>query len=143
MALTPAGWRKFAGLTKERIARTDPEALAQLEARTQAKRAEFQSGAWRHGAGVSVRQYGTYDEYVNHQRDKLDGLKGQAFGNSDKAVNMFRRRLELATQLKPHASVICLGARRGEEVQAFIGLGHFMIGIDLNPRASQRVCGDR
>ena len=50
-----------------------------------------------------------------------------------KAVNMFRRRLELVIQLKPHSSVICLGARRGEEVQAFIGLGHFVIGIDLNP----------
>jgi ubiquinone/menaquinone biosynthesis C-methylase UbiE len=45
---------------------------------------------------------------------------------------MFRRRFE-PVPLAPHSSVLCLAARLGSEVEAFISLGHFAIGIDLNP----------
>lgn len=43
MALTPGGWQKFMGLTREN--KKGPEYIARLEARTQAQRAEFQSEA--------------------------------------------------------------------------------------------------
>jgi len=74
----------------------------------------------------------------------LDGLGGEAFANSEKAVQRFRRRFELIDQLPPHGSILCLGARRGEEVKAFIELGHFAVGIDLNPGSAPElvVVGD-
>ena len=132
MALTPTGWNLFLGLTGEKVVK-NPEAIARIEARKQAQRAEFQSEAWQHEGGISRRRYGTYDDYVVHQADKLDSLGGEAFVNSQKAVRMFRRRLELIAELPPKTSVLCLGARRGEEVQAFRELGHTANGIDLNP----------
>jgi SAM-dependent methyltransferase len=133
MALTPRGWQQFAGLTRERAAGKDPAALARVEAQIQAKRAEFRSEAWRHEGGISRRAYGTYDDYVAHQKEKLDNIGGEAFVNPAKAVNMFWRRFELVAELPRDASILCLGARRGEEVKALIGLGHFAIGLDLNP----------
>jgi SAM-dependent methyltransferase len=144
MVLTPTGWKRFAGLTKERVHKKDPATLARLEAIQQAKRIEFQSDAWKHDEGVSVRQYESYEKYIAHQKDKLDSLDGKAFVNPEKAVNMFRRRFELVSGLPSGSSVLCLGARCGEEVRAFIGLGHFAIGIDLNPGETSRyvVTGD-
>lgn len=133
MALTPTGWRRFAGLTRERTAGKDPAALARVETQILAKRAEFQSEAWQHGGGISRRNYDTYDDYVAHQKEKLNNIGGEAFVNPEKAVNMFRRRFELVSELPKNASVLCLGARRGEEVRALVGLHHFAIGIDLNP----------
>jgi SAM-dependent methyltransferase len=131
-ALTPTGWRRFRSLMKER--RPDsPEMLAAHAAKMAANRTEFESDAWRHDGPLSVRRYATYDDYLEHQREKLDSLGGVAYKNPDKAVQMFRRRFELIGAMPRSASVICLGARRGEEVRAFIELGHFALGIDLNP----------
>ena len=132
LVLTPKGWSRFWSLTRE-VQGKSPEAIARVEARKQAQREEFQSDAWQHRGGISVRRYNSYNEYVHHQAEKLDTLGGEAFVNSQKAVNMFRRRFELITELNNHSSVLCLGARRGEEVKAFIELGHSAIGIDLNP----------
>lgn len=132
LALTPTGWQRFVGLTRERP-KKDPAALARAEAQTLAKRAEFQSDAWQHEGGISSRRYATYNDYVLHQQEKLNNLGGEAFVNPEKAVNMFRRRFELIVELPKNASVLCLGARRGEEVRALVGLGYFAVGIDLNP----------
>ena len=107
--------------------------LGLIEARTQAQRVEFQSEAWQHQGGISRRRYNSYDDYVAHQSEKLEQIGGEAFVNPEKAVKMFRRRFELITELPPKASILCLGARRGEEVRAFRELGHSAIGIDLNP----------
>jgi SAM-dependent methyltransferase len=54
-----------------------------------------------------------------------------------------QRRLA-ALGLKPASAVLCLGARSGAECKAFIDLGHFAIGIDLNPGQENRyvVVGD-
>lgn len=132
MALTPTGWQRFVGLTREK-SQKDPAALARAEAQILTKRAEFKSDAWRHEGGISGRRYATYDDYVAHQKEKLNHLGGEAFVNPEKAVNMFRRRFELIEELPKNVSVLCLGARRGEEVRALVGLGHFAVGIDLNP----------
>lgn len=135
MVLTPTGWSRFFGLTREKL--KSPEDIARLEARKQTQRAEFHSDAWQHKDGISVRRYGAYEEYVVHQADKLDEIGGEAFVSSQKAVNMFRRRIELVAELPSNSSVLCLGARRGEEVQAFIGLGHFAVGGRSKPRPRQ------
>lgn len=139
---TPTGWKQFWDLTKEpeRQARRKAAHTAQMEK----NKREFDSGAWRHEGEISVRNYATYDEYIEHQKEKLDSLNDNAYKNPEKAVQRFRRRFELVADLPRHASILCLGARRGEEVRAFIELGHFAIGIDLNPGDSAEyvVVGD-
>ena len=132
MALAPRGWSRFLGLTREKREKS-PDDIARLEVRKQAQRTEFQSEAWQHEGGVSRRRYNTYEDYVAHQSEKLEQIGGEAFVNPEKAVRMFRRRFELISELPPKASVICLGARRGEEVRAFRELGYTAVGIDLNP----------
>lgn len=143
LMFTPTGWKKFYGLRREKVA-NDPVARAKFEALVLEKKGEFKSAAWRHKGGISQRNYSSYEEYVAHQKEKLDQIGGEAFVNSEKAINMFRRRFELVAELPKNASVICLGARRGEEVRAFVGLQHFAIGIDLNPGEGNRlvVSGD-
>lgn len=130
-AFTPSGWRAFIGLVGEPARKARVKAAR--EARAAEQKVEFESGAWRHDGAVSQRQYDSYDQYLVHQAEKLDQVGGEAFVNQDKAIAMFRRRFSLVSGLKAPASVICLGARRGEEVRALLDLGHFAIGIDLNP----------
>lgn len=132
MALTPAGWSRFFSLMRERAGKS-PEAVSRIQAMEQAKREEFRSEAWQHEGGIARRRYGAYRDYVAHQSEKLEQIGGEAFVNPEKAVKMFCRRFELIAELPPKASILCLGARRGEEVRAFRGLGHDAIGIDLNP----------
>lgn len=142
MMFTPKGWRRFLGLFREPAASSAK--LEAYAARQKAQWEDFQSDNWNHDGAISKRRYAGYDDYVAHQIDKLESLGGEAFVNSEKAVQRFRRRFELIDQLPPHGSVLCLGARRGEEVKAFIELGHFAIGIDLNPGAAPElvVAGD-
>ena len=128
--LSTEGWRNFFSLRNER---KSPERIAAYHARKQMQQSAFQTEAWKHEGAVSQRQYGTYDEYVAHQKAKLDDLGGEAFINPDKATGMFRRRFELVSGLSDGAKVLCLGARRGEEVRALRELGCDAIGIDLNP----------
>lgn len=96
--------------------------------------AEFKTAAWKHQDGFSQRTtYATYEEYAAHQRSKLDAMIADGTGVRLKSdFEMFRARFQTAP-LKPNASVLCLAARLGAEVEAFISLGHFAVGIDLNP----------
>lgn len=143
LMFTLTGWKKFVGLRREKAA-NDPVARAKFEALVLKKKSEFKSAAWRHEGVISQRNYSSYEEYVAHQKEKLDQIGGEAFVNPEKAVNRFRRRLELVAELPKNASVICLGARRGEEVRAFVDLLHFAVGIDLNPGEGNKfvVSGD-
>jgi hypothetical protein len=114
MIFTVAGWKSFFGLRKERIHKNDQATILQREFEKKNRLAAFESDAWAHTEVVSVRQYESYETYISHQRDKLDGLHGRAFANPEKAVNMFRRRFELIDMLPKHSAVLCLGARCGE-----------------------------
>lgn len=144
MIFTFSGWKSFFGLRKERIHKNDQASILQREFEKKNRLEAFESDAWVHTDVVSVRQYESYDSYISHQKDKLDGLHGRAFANPEKAVNMFRRRFELIDMLPKNSAVLCLGARCGEEVQAFISLGHFALGVDLNPGQQSKyvVTGD-
>jgi SAM-dependent methyltransferase len=126
--LTPAGIGKAVRLV--RGARRSRAAQAEMERR----KAEFKTSAWRHVDGYSQRTtYASYEAYTAHQRDKLDGMIAAGVAKrSPKETEMFRRRFE-PVALAPHSSVLCLAARLGSEVEAFIALGHFAVGIDLNP----------
>ena len=100
---------------------------------------------WEQAGGLAARQYPDYDTYLAHQATKFGGLRW-------KTVEKHDRRLyeELSTRLKAlplafrGSSVLCLAARQGSEVRAFIDQGAFAVGIDLNPGPRNRfvVVGD-
>jgi SAM-dependent methyltransferase len=77
------------------------------------------------------REYSSYEQYVRHQQSKFQYLDLAEYDRS------YRReladRLRHLPGLKPGVSVLCLGARQGTEVKAFLDLGCFAVGLDLNP----------
>jgi SAM-dependent methyltransferase len=96
-----------------------------------------QLAVWNQEAnGFRRRLYSSYGEYLEHQKSKL----GQ--------VDLSRYHVEFRTQLRERIAslritergdtVLCLGARLGTECLAFIDLGCFAIGVDLNPGNENR-----
>lgn len=80
------------------------------------------------------RRYENYKHYVDHQKEKLDRELDSIRRRTEGAIVKFLVRFEMFSDKIHGKKVLCLGARLGEEVQAFIGLGHTeSIGIDLNP----------
>lgn len=101
---------------------------------------------WRKSDGGFVqRQYPDYAAYLRHQRVKLDAARSTTIAGYDQRFYAaLRQRIdELPTPVKGR-SVLCLAARQGTEVRAFIDAGAFAVGIDLNPGAKNRyvVVGD-
>ena len=91
------------------------------------------------------RSYRSYEAYLAHQKGKLDRLPPEQLREYDVAYrSALRDRLSAGDVTWTGASVLCLGARLGTEVKAFLDLGCFAIGIDLNPGADNRyvVTGD-
>lgn len=88
------------------------------------------------GEAFQKRSYDSYGDYLEHQKAKLETHE---FGRYDEKFRTALRErlssLELAWQGR---SVLCLGARIGSEVKAFLDLGAFAIGIDLNPGKGNR-----
>lgn len=87
-------------------------------------------GAFTYGTGaIGARQYGSYNDYVRHQRSKLGLVDLREYDRTFRA--------NLASRLKKAdwagKSVLCLAARIGTEVRAFHDVGAFAVGIDLEP----------
>jgi SAM-dependent methyltransferase len=81
-------------------------------------------------SGFQVREYKRYEDYIKHQQAKLESLDLSEYDM--KYRDSLRERLK--RDATPRAGVVlCLGARIGTEVKAFLDLGCFAIGIDLNP----------
>lgn len=99
----------------------------------QPRKLAFWVGRWRHGDALSQRSYDSYDAYLEHQKAKLATRTKTLAENRARALANFKARFSTCTALRPASSVLCLGARTGTEVEAFIGLGHFAVGIDLEP----------
>ena len=97
------------------------------------KEAAFQSDRWQQGDDLARRRYESYDQYVEHQASKLDKVIDRLQENQDEVLREFLERFRACSQLRDVGSVLCLGARLGTEVQALHLLGHFAVGIDLNP----------
>jgi len=113
-----------------------PDALASKRAVKAARRNEiFESGElWQEGEDqLTHRRYASYGEYLDHQAAKLDEIGDRLEETAAADLAEFQRRFESCTALQPRSRVLCLGARRGTEVDAFLHLGHFAVGIDLNP----------
>jgi SAM-dependent methyltransferase len=80
------------------------------------------------------RKYRNYQQYVDHQKEKLSKNLERFRQRWDRRLETFKTRLAPVSPLIPGSKVICLAARLGEEVLAFRMLGHSeAIGIDLNP----------
>lgn len=91
---------------------------------------------WNTQGAFQSRQYESYEAYLEHQKAKL---ATHDFANYD---TEFRAALcERLTALDldwRDLNVLCLAARIGTEVKAFLDLGCRAIGIDLNPGKENR-----
>ncbi|PZR73920.1 MAG: hypothetical protein DLM73_09490 [Chthoniobacterales bacterium] len=82
------------------------------------------------------RSYDSYEAYLEHQKSKLET---HDFGKYDVEFRTALRERLAALDLDwKGRSVLCLAARIGTEVKAFLDLGCFAIGIDLNPGKENR-----
>jgi SAM-dependent methyltransferase len=89
---------------------------------------------WEQQDGVSRRRYPDYQTYLAHQKTKFGALRAKTIEGHDRRFHAdLSKRLAgmpLAFRGRP---VLCLAARQGSEVRAFIDQGAFAVGIDLNP----------
>lgn len=102
---------------------------AKLKAREDA----FASDLWQKGDDKWARRYASYDDYLAHQSAKLDRIGDRLQEEIDKDLQEFLERFRNCPWLGNGNNVLCLGARLGTEVRALHALGHFAVGIDLNP----------
>ena len=103
------------------------------------KRALFRKFGERWNAetdGFQKRGYASYEAYLEHQKAKLETHDFGAYDTEFRKV--LRERLTALEIDWRGRSVLCLGARIGTEVKAFLDLGAFAIGIDLNPGPDNR-----
>jgi SAM-dependent methyltransferase len=99
---------------------------------------------WSVKGDLKSKEYDSYGEYLRHQKEKLD-VVGDGFRSEiDKFEGILRARLRNDKIVWNGKSVLCLGARLGQEVRAFNGLGCFAVGVDLNPGKDNKnvVVGD-
>ncbi len=82
------------------------------------------------------RSYQFYEDYIEHQRLKLEILDLEKY--DVKFRDALRERLAKADFSWRGRTVLCLAARIGTEVKAFLDLDCFAIGIDLNPGKQNR-----
>jgi SAM-dependent methyltransferase len=85
---------------------------------------------------IGERLYKDYSDYIQHQQAKL---KFKTICPVDLEDYDQKYRTALAQRLRQFGgirggeSVLCLGARLGSEVKAFLDLRCFAVGVDLNP----------
>jgi len=92
---------------------------------------------------IKRKEYVNYNEYLEHQKSKLNrGIRFLDDYEKKYELDLTERLSRL--NLKPGSTALCLGARRGAEVRAFINNDCVAIGIDLNPGPDNKwvVTGD-
>jgi SAM-dependent methyltransferase len=85
------------------------------------------------------REYDSYQSYLEHQKAKLETHDFGAYDTEFR--NVLRERLDALDVDWRDRRVLCLGARIGTEVKAFLDLGAAATGIDLNPGENNRYVG--
>ena len=91
---------------------------------------------WKAKSAFQNRSYDSYEAYLEHQKAKLET---HDFANYDREFRTaLRERLAALDVAWPGKTVLCLAARIGTEVKAFLDLGCFAVGIDLNPGKENR-----
>lgn len=101
---------------------------------------------WRADAGSFARKkYGSYSEYVRHQQSKLKIVTSSWLPEYDiEYRKVLSERIRQVGFVKKENTVLCLAARLGTEVKAFLDNGCFAVGVDLNPGPNNKyvVVGD-
>jgi SAM-dependent methyltransferase len=88
------------------------------------------------GNRFQKRGYDSYEAYLEHQKAKLETHE---FGQYDAEFRAALRDRLAALEIDWRGrTVLCLAARIGTEVKAFLDLGAFAVGIDLNPGQENR-----
>ena len=84
------------------------------------------------------KQYDSYKAYIDHQKSKLnDGISFlERYSKTYKKMLLHLMDRSTLDFVGMHA--LCLGARQGTEVEAFIERGACAIGIDVNPGPDNR-----
>lgn len=98
---------------------------------------------WKNKNNIETKDYNTYEEYLKHQREKIPDPK--LLKKYDiKYREELKNRLINDKIIKSSSSVLCLAARIGTEVKAFIDIGCFAVGIDIKPGEKNKyvVLGD-
>ena len=134
--LTPGGY----GYVRRLRAGRDPDYNHERDKHPVRRKHHGQEG-WKDGAegGLRKRDYADYDEYLTHQKLKLEELvkiKGgfSNFDIFDYRLKFYTRFRHLAKLLPSSARILCCGARQGTEVEVLRDLGFANArGIDLNP----------
>jgi SAM-dependent methyltransferase len=91
---------------------------------------------WNTHGALQSRKYESYEAYLEHQKAKL---ATHDFANYDVEFRTaLRERLTALDVDWRDLTVLCLAARIGTEVKAFLDLGCRAIGIDLNPGKENR-----
>ncbi|MHC4435651.1 MAG: glycosyltransferase, partial [Planctomycetota bacterium] len=90
---------------------------------------------WTKQGALDRKTYPSYDAYVKEQKSKLEnGLPFDLEKYDTEYRKALKDRLEKLDGWGWRGlSVLCLGARTGAEVKAFVDLGCFAVGVDLNP----------
>lgn len=90
---------------------------------------------WRSADGqIGQRVYKNYSDYLSHQRAKLSTMDLRDYDKKYCAV--LKERLAPLVKkgiICEGSAVLCLAARIGTEVRAFLHHNCFAVGIDLNP----------
>lgn len=100
---------------------------------------------WEEQDGLTRRQYRDYATYVEHQKTKFSALRSKSIIGHDQRFHAALTERLAGMEIDFHGrSVLCIAARQGSEVRAFIDQGAFAVGIDLNPGRTNRhvVVGD-
>ncbi len=135
-AVTPGGFGHYRKLRNLR----DPGYVHERDKHPLREKHHGQGG-WKSGKkeGISTRDYENYEEYLTHQKLKLEELlktKG-GFTNTDilnYRMKFYRRFRHLPGLLPRDSRILCCGARQGTEVEVLRDLGFANAwGIDLNP----------
>ncbi|MGH7443723.1 MAG: class I SAM-dependent methyltransferase [Longimicrobiales bacterium] len=100
---------------------------------------------WEDQGGFTRRKYGDYETYVEHQKTKFSALRAKSIEGHDRRFHaaLTERLAGMPLDFRGR-NVLCIAARQGSEVRAFIDQGAFAVGIDLNPGRNNRyvVVGD-
>jgi SAM-dependent methyltransferase len=94
---------------------------------------------WQERGEFLERRYPDYHTYLDHQKTKFGAFRAKSIMRHDSRFHAALSERLAATGLDFRGtSVLCLAARQGSEVRAFIDQGAFAIGIDLNPGPNNR-----
>lgn len=81
---------------------------------------------------IKTRSYESYDQYLTHQKKKLERVYGAVKEYDQQYEAIVFDRYKSFHNLQGR-SILCVAARLGGEVRAFRRLGALAIGIDIEP----------